>query len=243
MLLHCPHCGQQIHADDINLDKALAKCRECNAVFSFADAVDEATDAAQRVPRRREAPADMPLPAGLKIEDWGPNLRFVRRWFTPTAFFMLFFCIVWDSFLVFWYTALSSEGGPGDGPGLIFWIFPIGHVAVGVGLTYLTLGLFLNTTVIEVGGELTIRHGPLPFPGNRTLNTIDIDQLYCQESVHHGKHGRVHYRYRLNAVTKDGRKIKLLSGLTEPDHAFYLEQQIEQRLGIRDRHVPGEMEK
>ena len=57
-------------------------------------------------------------------------------------------------------------------------VFPIAHVAVGVGLTYYTVAGFVNSTVLRVSeGQLAVRQGPFPWPGNRTLHTSDLDQL------------------------------------------------------------------
>ena len=233
--MYCKQCGSEVPAADVNLDSAIAKCRKCNAVFSFAG--DLGVGRGDAVRRRDRA--DVPQPAGITVEDWGGNLRFVRRWFSGLFIFLAFFCVVWDSFLIFWYSVAFGEDTP-----LIMKIFPIGHVAVGIGLTYYTLAGFLNRTVIEVGGgSLRIRHAPLPWPGQCDLLTSEVKQLYCQERVTHGKHGTPHYSYHLHAVTERGRKVKLLSNLKDVDEALYLEQEVERRLGIKDRHVPGEVDK
>jgi hypothetical protein len=35
------------------------------------------------------------------------------RWFTPSVIFLVFFCIAWDSFLIFWYSmAFNSKHVP-----------------------------------------------------------------------------------------------------------------------------------
>lgn len=36
MKIHCPSCNAAIPAADIHLETAMAKCRQCDAVFSFA---------------------------------------------------------------------------------------------------------------------------------------------------------------------------------------------------------------
>lgn len=37
--LHCPKCSNEIIAEDINIDKAIAKCKNCNNVFTFEESV------------------------------------------------------------------------------------------------------------------------------------------------------------------------------------------------------------
>jgi hypothetical protein len=45
----------------------------------------------------------------------------------------------------------------------------------------------------------------------------------------------------VNVETQDEKKIVLVSGLTEGYQALFIEQQIEEHLGIEHRPVPGEM--
>jgi hypothetical protein len=233
MHVHCTHCGRQIPADDLNISTGIAKCGDCHAVFSFADALDTRSEAGH-APRRDRQP--VPMPPAFREENRGGGLRIVRRWFALHFVFLLFFCIAWDAFLVFWYSIVASER---DVPWIMS-VFPIAHVAVGIGLTYYTLCGFIDSTVVELDGfHLRIHHGPLPWAGNRTIAGDRIKQLYCKQRTRQSKHG-VQQRYELHAVTADGADLKLLSGLDEPDQALYLEQRFEQSLGIENLRVRGE---
>ena len=35
--LHCPDCQTQVLVEDINIQQGLAKCRQCNGIFSFGN--------------------------------------------------------------------------------------------------------------------------------------------------------------------------------------------------------------
>ncbi len=232
MHVHCPHCGARVPADDLNIETAIARCRPCEAVFSFAAALRQEAEArgGPTAPRR-----DVPTPRGVQIENWGGDLRIRRRWFHPGALFLVVFCLFWDGFLVLWYAIGITQSAP-----LVMLLFPLLHVAVGVGLSYFTLGLLVNHTVIDIGsGVLTLRHGPLPFPGNRTLAAADLDQLYCRQRIHHGRNSSSE-TYELYAIDRTGRKLKLLGNLPEAEDALFLEQQIEKTLKLKDRPVAGE---
>jgi hypothetical protein len=113
---------------------------------------------------------------------------------------------------------------------------------VGVGLIYVCLACILNTTTIRAdSGQLTIRHHPLPWPGGRTnLDTHNIKQLYVKRHVSHSKNG-TRTTYQLHAITQEGRRKKLLTGLNDEDQALYLEQEIETHLGIENTPVQGEL--
>jgi predicted Zn finger-like uncharacterized protein len=244
MQLTCPSCGASIGAADVNLDRALAKCVRCNTVFDFSDEV-RGPSGGGRMLRRHS----VPMPASLRIIEGPPMLvaasyrqapqaqdfAIVRRWFSPGAIFMVFFCIAWDGFLVFWYSAAMSGHAP-----WIFILFPIIHVAVGVSLTYATICTFVNKTFVRVrDGVLEVRHAPLPWKGNRVLPVDAVEQLYCQQHESRNRNSTT-FTYSLNAMMKDGRKLSLLTGLPEPEQALFMEQRLEERLGIVDVEVEGE---
>src|SRR5258706_3290578 len=155
MNLFCPKCGRPIPVEDVNLATGLARCRACNNLFNASASLPPP-------PAARPAPVAAPiLPVSrrLHINEFAGVLRIHWRWFAASYIFLAFFCVAWDSFLIFWYSiAFGHDGAP-----WIMKIFPIGHVAVGVGITYATLCGFLNTTTVTAGQDaLTVSHGPLP---------------------------------------------------------------------------------
>ena len=102
-----------------------------------------------------------------------------------------------------------------------------------------------RSTILVNVDRLSIRHHPVPWRGNRSLDIGDILQLYCDESYvtkNRTTNPSVTWMYNLNALLADGRKLKLLSGLPK-DQALFLEQQLEEWLGIEPYPVSGELEK
>jgi len=245
MRVTCASCGAVVSARDVSLERMLAKCARCNAVFDIRAQVGGAapgTAAAEKpvrplvpLPRNVRVLADE-VAGGLETyrDNAGgrPQVVVERRWFTPTLFFMVFFCLFWDGFLVFWY-GMAIHGGA---VGML--VFPLLHVGAGVWITYATLAGFVNRTRIAVAdGVLSVRHGPLPWRGNREIPTADLAQLYCQEHV--GNKGA--RTYSLNALLNGGEKVGLVRSMPEPDQALYLEHLLEARLGIADVPVVGEL--
>src|SRR4029079_1909834 len=149
--------------------------------------------------------------------------------------FLLLFCFVWDGFLVFWYSMVFAMWNGNAGPIVLLpLLFPILHVTMGIGLTYTVLCTFVNRTTISVSyGELSVRHGPLFWPGTSWHMATDIKQLYCTDTWSRGKYGGS-YTYNVMAVKSDDVRVKLISGLEELDDALFIEQEIEQHLKIRD---------
>ena len=118
-------------------------------------------------------------------------------------------------------------------------VFPIAHVAVGVGLTYYTLAGFLNRSQLVIDREtFSVSHGPLPWLGYLSVPVTQVKQLYCKGKPGKGNNAST---FQLSVILKDGRKKDLLSDLDSPEIGFYIEHQIEKWLKITDRPVRGEI--
>lgn len=178
------------------------------------------------------------MPSNVTVNDHGTGLTLNYRWYSPKFIFLIFFCIFWDGFLFVWYSQALSTNAP-----LAAVLFPLLHVAVGVGFTYYTVAGFLNKTIVEVSREgLTIYHTPLPWFGNKSIPVSDIAQLYREEIVSQGSRS-ARVSYQLSAISRQNNKIKLLGGIDTADVALFLEQEIEKWLGIKDVKVAGEIQK
>lgn len=156
-----------------------------------------------------------------------------RRWLGAQAFFLLFFAVIWNGFLVVWHAVAISQGA---------WamsVFGLLHTGVGLFLIYLVLGMFLNTTEIRAGRTLEVRIGPLPWKGNKTIAPEEVEQFYCLEKISHGKNGSS-ASYKVEAVLKGNRRETFVAGLQKPEEALFVEQRLEKHLGIRDVPVAGE---
>lgn len=187
--------------------------------------------------------ATVPRPEKYRVEDDGRQRTITWRWFHPAVFFLIPFCIAWNAFLVGWYSMAGGMGEQGV-PGamqLIFLVFPIGHVAVGIGLAYVVLAMLVNRTVIRTDREtLSIKHGPIYWPGVK-LAVNEIDQLYCTLAESTNSDGDRNRGFSLRARMRDGSARTLIGQLQIRDDGLYLEQALEAALGIKDDSVPGEV--
>lgn len=194
-------------------------------------------------PRSGE-PLEIPIPERFNVERTASELRVSWRWWRAHHWFLLFFVIAWDAFLVFWYF-----GSPAAHGGLLFKIFPIAHVAVGAGLTYSVLTGAFNRTVLSARrGHLRVKHGPLPWRGNRDIDAADIRQLFVTEVVSRHTDSdtnrtTVTHAYDLRVVLTSNKEVTLVRKLESHAQGEYLERTFERYLGIEDRRVPGEVDK
>lgn len=228
MHITCKRCGAEIPAEHVNINRLIAKCSACNAVFSFQDQLpDAATPPGERLP--------VPLPKGLEATQRGSELTITRRWFTPAILFLTFFCVFWNGFMLVWFSIAISQGA---WPMVAFGSL---HGAVGLFLLYSVLTGFLNTTTITVNKRaLTITHGPLPWPGNKEIQSHDLKQLYCKEHLSASRRSS-RFSYEVHAILRNGQQEKLLKGLEDAEQALYMEQEIERFLEIEDQPVRGEL--
>ncbi|MEQ9461361.1 MAG: hypothetical protein RIG82_10460 [Phycisphaeraceae bacterium] len=129
---------------------------------------------------------------------------------------------------MFWYaTALSAAAGPGFS--LFAIIFPIAHVAVGIGLTYWTICAFFNTTLITLNlNRLTVRHGPVPWRGNAHLDPAGVIGVRIARNGHNNEEPR----YKVTFKTDKGQDHQIL-GWLERDRARYLRDWLRYELAIR----------
>lgn len=182
-------------------------------------------------------PEIIPLPQNIEILNDRDSLIIRRKWFTPVAFFMVFFALFWNGFMVVWMTMAIKSG---------VWImaaFGSIHAAVGLFLAYFCIASFVNKTDIRIDPNyLTVRHYPLPWRGAKKIRVHDIQQLYSKEQISHSKNG-TNISYQLHVITNDNREQKLLSGLTDVAQARFVEREIETILGLQDVSVAGEHRK
>jgi hypothetical protein len=227
--ISCPACGAPVEPE---AGSATATCRFCRAVVRVPGGPAGNAPLSMAVLQ-----AAVPMPRGITIEETPTGFRIVRRWFQAAVILLFVFLVVWFGFLAFFYRMASAGGAP-----TLFYLFPLIHVAVGVGIGYWALCGLVNRTTIECAyGVLGVRHHPLPWPGNRSFATADLAQLYVKEKVTHNSKGGVRVTYGVFALGRDGRTSKVVAGLSDVDQAFCIEQEIERRLRIGDRPVVGEV--
>lgn len=245
LMLKCPSCGGKGHMID---GSNRFRCDYCGTE-SLIQLSYQQVQAQAVVPERKEEVIrpKTPIPTTVRTERDENGSRIIQRWYSAKYIFMALFCVVWDGFLCFWYSivlgsmGVSGIGGVG-GPPLIFALFPLVHVAVGLYITYTTIAGFVNRTTVELTHEaLSIYFDPLPWPGEKKIPVSQIKQLYCKENRKTGKHGSVTYTYTLFAVTHEDRQVQVLSGLDTPELARYFEQQLESWMRIKDKRVVGEL--
>lgn len=229
--MNCKRCHQPIAREDQHPQLRMARCRRCHSVQDLSETAPSGD--AERVgvgrPLLTQRPP-VPLPSPFVVSHEGGAFKVRWPWRTTGKLVVYGFGLLTNLVLL----AFFSRRG----------FAPFLAVHAGVTLIFaLTVLLHLvNSTELTLGsGQFELRHGPIPWFGNRRLSTAMFDQLYVREVMHTHKNG-VSYTYELRALRRNGEKeLRLVRGLREPDQALWLEQQLELRLGIVDRPVEHEV--
>lgn len=148
------------------------------------------------------------------------RFRATRRWWTPAVLFMTLFALFWDGFLVLWYSIAFGFTGMGalSGIGICFVLFPLGHVAVGVAITWWVIATWFNRTVVDVrDGRVTSSVGPIPWPFGRThavvLDAVDRFRVEAKGA----RRG-----YGVVAEMKDGEALRVVAHLRNEGQAGWV---------------------
>ncbi|NDJ61350.1 MAG: hypothetical protein GYB67_09505 [Chloroflexi bacterium] len=239
--IHCRYCAAEIPAGSINLDRLLAACPACNAVFSIADEVNALTADEQRKPHTARSEIDPPQPPTLQVTETAEKLTITRHWLTPEILFYTVFAVFWNGFTIFLMLGVLSNS---SGVFVLFWLL---HLITMLWLDYHVLTGYLNTTTISAD-SLTLQrsNGPIPsLAGNKTFDSAQIAQLYCVERRERYRQGwrfrrSPGYVYDVLLLTHDGQMDKLVVGLPHADQALFIEAALERFLDIDDVPVLGE---
>jgi predicted Zn finger-like uncharacterized protein len=238
MNIQCPSCRAKVAVEDVNLDRMLAKCRACQSVFEIGNQVPNARIASAT----RLDKASIPQPRSIKVEEEGVGLLLTRRWRRGSGWLLVGFAAFWNSILsIFIAVALFEKNGfPGPFPGFI-WLFLTPFLLVGIGMLYGALAFLLNRTTIRIGdGRIGVRSSPVPWPGNLSLGTQDLVQLYSRQHLSHTKGDVPMYHYEVWGLWQGGHKAKVVGGMEDQEQAYFIEHAIEKHLGLEHAPVEGE---
>jgi len=219
----CPSCSQVTPADNININDKIAKCNECDTVFSFEkEIIDllEMGDAKQEVIR----------PEGIDLFHFQGELEITMK--QPIAVvegvFGTLFPLLATLFSVMYF---MIPGAP-----ILVLIIPwlIGFPFL-FNLVYRSLQ---KMYIIVDDQDLSILRKPRSLVKDQHFAISEIDQLYVK-SVQ----GGICDIYLVVNGANGQKHVKLISHMKSMSKARYLEQEIEKYLGIEDRRIPEETSK
>lgn len=217
MQITCPNCGEQIAAENINIQKMVAVCAHCDTVFSFD------TPHAKLKRRKVKQPKQLTLTEGDTLQmAFRTNFRLDKS----GDFLTSVFASGGFSFVGF---MMLNEYMMGDESLLI----PLAFFLLSTLLAYYWLVLTVyNKTHIEMDDEvITVSRQPLP---NLLRQPIEVQlsgvvAIRCEETAISKKEGYDTPRFRVYAELEDGRQRQIVSDLTE-EYAYFVTERLNERL-------------
>ncbi|MBU2880934.1 hypothetical protein KO525_15755 [Psychrosphaera sp. B3R10] len=175
---------------------------------------------------------ELGLPDKMDIKRQYNAMTITRKWFGWQVIFLTVFAVVWNGIIFNNYLSVEAYSE-------LPWI----HIIAGIAVTYYAITGWCNVTNIHVTKQqIQISHKPLPWIGNKTIDSHDIKQLYVKEKTSRNRnHNSYSVSYEVHTITNSGKVTRLLSGLSTSEQALFVEQEIEKYLGIENKLVRGEL--
>ncbi len=184
----------------------------------------------------------LPIPQNMQLEEDRNSMKIIHKWSNIMGYILLGFSLFWNSIIYFGFISeMLAENVPTF---VLFFMTPF--IGVGIFIFYFGLANILNTTIISIGYDnVSVKHTPLPWLGNKDIFKHDIKQLYVKQHISKGKNGTsmsysTSISYSVNLIDKDNKDIKLIDSLQTPDEGRFIEQKIEKFLKIQSKPVSGE---
>jgi len=163
------------------------------------------------------------LPSGVVVTRDGKNLVLIWRWRRLLGVALTAFAVVWN--VLIWPQVFLGRIPP---------LFIVTHGGAGLLLAYMGLSKLLNKTRVEVSfGHLSVRHGPMPWPGSLDLPVDGLEQFHVVSRRIKTKNGS-RTAYDVVVDRKDGPRVTVLKDVSTSQHAYAVERALEQHLGIVD---------
>ncbi len=166
------------------------------------------------------------IPEGLELINDADGITIRKVWRTWLIAPLAIFVIFWDGFLFFWYTQAFAQ----PDTQFMMLLFPMAHVAVGIGMTYYVVASLFNKTdvVISLTG-IKVSIYPFPWFGSKEVKREEITDIIVRERT--GNRNR--RTYAVMFVDFSRKERKLLASIPESDQAEFIAQTIRDATGIK----------
>lgn len=242
MHLNCPECNTPIPSDGVNIVKTIAICKSCDNIFAFEEELTTAGLPAVIEQPKRMKEEIYHIPPGIEVLKIESMLEIMVNWRRSGKFFLLFFAIMWNTFIGFFIVTAFATGGIGSA-GIFLALFMIPFIAVGAHLLYQSIGQIFNTTFVTVTNRnVSIEHKPFNFliQKDQHFAREDVEQLYVKRYSIGSTNGNPVYAYNVIMMMKNKKPYVLIKGLRSLESARFIEQEIENYMNIEDKIVRGE---
>lgn len=173
-------------------------------------------------------------PGSITVLENSERLVLERRWFNFSALGVIAFALIWNVFLFFYS---RQPAAPDADPSEALLLIPLS--VVGLVSLYLALAAALNRSRFTADAErLTVSHGPLPWPG-KAVARAELQQILAQR-YNSGSSGQRRSSFAVLALTRAGKRLRLIGDLRNPLEVMYIRRAIHQHWKIDAAPLPDE---
>ncbi len=216
--VHCPSCAKVVDVENITLEKSLAKCGDCQVIFSIEEEV-----ASLKV--NKEMKQEIFRPEGIDLFYYKNDLEISIE--PHIGLLDAFGGFLFPIAAVFSFFLYFSEG--------ISPYIPLLLIVGSIFFLYRVINNHKNKIYIDINDHsLTLKHRPSNLKKDRSFSVEDIDQVYLKKAEDQPRYFTLH----LIINGPNGQLHQKLLTVNSLSKAKYLEQEIEKYLGIEDRKVP-----
>lgn len=168
-----------------------------------------------------------PPPAQVELFQRGSEIEIVRKWFGWQTVILTVFAGVWNGVIFAGPGAFTEDMPP---------LFALLFAVAGVCLAYYAIALWVNRTRIIVSRDkIAVRHGPLPWVGNKEVETANLKQVRAREQEFQNRRGVSLYRIHQVCAEWDDRSETLIGDCFDNPtdaQALFISEEIEKYFGI-----------
>lgn len=232
-LMKCPACNADVPNNEVRRERNIARCPRCQVSIDLAPG-DEVVALGFREPEIKGLVVEIdeePKKSGTYRDAIASEGRFYARtgWRHNGLIFLTIFALFWNSFLVLWYSLAGGMDAP-----LLFLLFPLIHVGVGVMLVWQVLSGWLNHTHIRVEDRrLRVEHQPIPVFFDKVKPALldEVDMFIVEEIRSNQNQGHKSTSgWRIDARMKSGATVPVVSRLRSEAAAHFIARRLEAQL-------------
>jgi len=214
--ISCPSCQNEISAENLNLEKDVAKCSGCNVIFSIEEEL-------KSVKVETEIRQETMRPEGIDLFYYKGDLDItVQQHIYGVEAALIGFTPFIAMLSIFLYFDKNS----------VPILAPIACSIIAVYYMYKAFNYKNYKTYIDINSrQLNVKSRPKNFKADKQFDAHDIDQVYLQ-------FGEGGYAIKIIVNGLEGQKHEKILTVNTISKAKFIEQEIERYLKIQDRKVP-----
>lgn len=227
--INCPSCGTPASSDNINIQDKIAKCDPCDGVFSFASKI-QATEKISPVPVKTRTKANHPISQPVGVVMFREDDALEMDLTTGLGGGLISTLFLFPIYALLAFGAYADNGGA-----FLKWIIILLSF-IGVFLIWNLFPYKRKVHLVVADKMLSLEWDPSLFKKTKQYSTEDISQVYVKKPTGTSKPSI----YIVVDGDKGQRHVKLIDHIKTLSQAKFIEQEIEDYLGITDSSIMEE---